>query len=334
MEIGLIGAGLQGKRRAYALNRFEESHLKIVADSNIENAQTLARELHCLATADWRDIIARDDIQSVIICAPTYLHASMSIASMERGKHVFCEKPLAITVVEAEDMIRVAQDKKVILKYGCNYRYHRAIQQARELLDNGTIGQLNYFRCRHGICGRPCYEDEWRVKKELSGGGHLIEQGVHIVDLFRWFIGEPVSVFGKTATYFWSIEPSEDNAFVLLTTADNKTGFIHSSLTQWKNLFSLEIFGQDGYLEIDGLGGSYGTERLIIGRRAFLKPFHEEIIEYRGVDNSLSDEWQEFINAITKHREPSESGEDGLKALRIILAIYDSASQGQVVKLN
>ena len=134
--------------------------------------------------------------------------------------------------------------------------------------------------------------------------------------------------------YFWDIAPTEDNTFVLLSTAKNQTGFIHSSLTQWRNLFSLEVFGNDGYIQIEGLGGSYGTERLLLGKRALLEPFKEKIIEYRGGDPSLEEEWKEFVAATREGRQPLGDGYDGLEALKIVYAAYESSREKRIVSIT
>jgi len=208
------------------------------------------------------------------------------------------------------------------------------MQQARKWLDEGAIGEPIFLRCRYGIGGRPGYEKEWRMNPEISGGGQLMDQGMHALDLARWFLGDFTEVSGFLQTAFWDIAPLEDNAFALLRTEKEKVASIHVSWTQWKNLFSLEIFGQDGYCAVEGLGGSYGIEKAVLGKRAFQKPFQEEIIEFGGEDRSWQEEWQEFVNAIKEDREPLGNSVDGLEALKLAQAIYKSAQQGSVVRIG
>ncbi|MBI2855199.1 MAG: Gfo/Idh/MocA family oxidoreductase [Chloroflexi bacterium] len=327
MKVGVIGAGLQGARRATAIKQSGAASLVMIADMNLKAAGTIAEQLDCQPANDWREVIARQDIDSVVICTPTHLHAEMSIAAMEAGKHVLCEKPLARTIAEAAEMLKTSASRGVTLKCGFNYRYHPGIRQAKKWLDEGEIGELMLLRCRHGICGRPGYEKEWKTKPQLSGGGHMMEQGIHIVDLFRWFAGDFSQVTGHTATYFWNT-PSEDNTFALLVTPKRQTAVLHSSLTEWRNLFSFEVFGKEGYVKVEGLGGSYGVEQAALGKRSFTAPFTEEVIEYRGADMSLQAEWQDFANAIEQQREPSGNGNDGLQALKLVHAIYESAASG------
>jgi len=333
MKVGLIGAGLQGKRRAQALQGFDAAELVIVADADWARAKLLTDEIGCLPASDWEEVIARKDIEAIIICTPPHLQAPMCVAALKQGKHVFCEKPMARTVKEAREVVKVAEENGLILKCGFNLRHHPAISQAKRWVEAGTIGELMFIRCRYGIGGRPGYEKDWRMNLEISGGGEMMDQGMHTLDLARWFLGDFESVFGSLQTGFWNSRV-EDNAFAILRTNKGQTASIHVSWTQWKNLFSFEVFGKDGYIIIEGLGGSYGTEKLIMGKKALEKPFKEETTEFRGADLSWREEWQEFVTAIRENREPLGSGYDGLKALRLAHAVYDSASKGCTVEVE
>jgi len=257
----------------------------------------------------------------------------MSLGALRQGKHVFCEKPLARTVEEAREVVKAAQEKGLIIKCGFNLRHHPAISRAIKWIESGTIGELIFIRCRYGITGRPDYEKDWRMNPEISGGGQLVDQGLHTLDLARWFLGDIDCVFGWLQTGFWN-SPVEDNAFALLRTEKGQVASIHVSWTQWRNLFSFEVFGRDGYINIEGLGGSYGTEKLIRGKRALGEPFREETTEFRGEDCSWREEWKEFVIATEENREPLGNGHDGLEALRLASAIYDSAGRGCAVRLE
>jgi predicted dehydrogenase len=333
-KVGLIGAGLQGGRRAPVLKQFPNSELVMVADIRIDAAKKIADSFGCKATEHWQDIIEHPDINAVIICTPPHVHAEMSLAALHSDKHVLCEKPLARTLREAENMISAAQANKVTLKCGFNHRHHPAIVQARQWIEAGMIGELNFIRCIYGIGGRPGYEKEWRSDPNIVGGGHLMEQGIHAVDLFRWVLGDFEEVTGFTSNRYWKIAPLEDNAFALFRTSKGQVASLHSSLTQWKNQFSFELSGQDGYIVVTGLGGSYGTEKITVGKREFLKPFKDETIEFRGTDSSWSEEWEEFTSAITAKREPTGNGADGLEAMRLVNAVYESARYGITIRLG
>jgi predicted dehydrogenase len=334
LRVGIIGAGLQGGRRAHALREFHDVELTMVADRKMSAAKKLAVDFGCASTTRWQDIIENKDINVVVVSTPPHLHALMSIAAMNAGKYVLCEKPLTRTIKEAEDVLVVAKTNKVKLKCGFNHRHHPATKRAKELVEAGKIGELHFIRCVYGIGGRPNYEKEWRADPKIVGGGQLMEQGVHAIDLFRWFLGDFSEVMGFTSSRFWKISPLEDNAFALFRTKKGQVASLHSSLTQWKNTFTFELSGQVGYIHIDGLGGSYGTERLTFGIRDFFAPFHEETTEFRGGDTSWVEEWREFSAAITENREPSGNGTDGLEAMRLVNAVYDSARLGTTIKIT
>lgn len=334
MKVGLIGAGRQGWRRARAAAELQDTKLAIVADIDSNAAKLLAKEMGCEATNRWEDVITRNDLQAVIVCVPNHLHAPMSIAALKERKHVFCEKPLARDPEEAKQIVDTAREMGVKLKTGFTLRHHPGIRQAREWFDSGLIGDLMFLRCTYGMCGRPDYDREWRAKGELSGGGELVDQGVHVLDLFRWFAGDFAQAVGFTSLAFWNIAPLEDNAFGLLRTRTGQIASMHVSWTQWKNLFSFEIFGKDGYITVEGLGGSYGVERARFGKRSFTEPFKEQCVEFRGEDRSWLEEWKEFVAAIREKREPLGNGSDGLESLKLAYAIYESARENRVVHLS
>lgn len=334
MNIGIIGAGLQGRRRAQALKQFKEDRLVAIADVNLEAAKSLTIGTDATVYSNWEEVIKRADINSIVICTPPNTHALISIAAMRNGKHVLCEKPLAMNPEEAEKMVASAEKNHVKLKGGFNHRHHPGIKQAKTWIVSGAIGEIMSIRCQYGIGGRPGYDKEWRADAKVAGGGQLMDQGMHLLDLCRWFLGDFNEAFGFLATSYWDMTPLEDNAFALLRTQKGQIASMHTSWTQWKNQFIFEVFGKDGYVIIDGLGGSYGVEKAILGKRAFLEPFREEVIEFRGEDRSWQEEWQEFISAIRENREPLSNGYDGLQAMRLASAIYESARTGSAVKLK
>src|SRR3990172_4890463 len=298
MKVAIVGAGLQGSRRARALKAVDGSELVIVADVRQDVAAALAADAGCLATSRWEDAVARDDVEAAIVCTPPHLHAEIAIAAMKRGKHVLCEKPLARSIAEAREMIATAAKEGVRLQCGFNHRFHPGIQQAYEWFKDGAIGPPLFLRCRYGICGRPGYENEWRCDPRIGGGGQMMARGVPAVDLARWFLGGFAEVTAFVETRFWPIAPLEDNAFALYRTKDGVVASIHSTLSQWKNLFSFELFARDGYVQVEGLGGGYDSERAVLGRRDFHAPFEEEIAEFRGPDVSWARQWDEFVSAV------------------------------------
>lgn len=308
--------------------------LVVVSASRMESARRLAEEVGCEAQEGWEEVVSRPDLDAVVVCTPTHLHATIAIAAMERGKHVLCEKPLAYSVAQAEAMVETARRTGRVLKCGFNHRYHPAVERAKALWDSGALGRPILGRGFYGICGRPGYEREWRANPACTPGGHMVEQGVHLLDLFRWFLGGFQRVAALTQTAFWPISPLEDNGHALLQATSGAVAYVHASLTQWRNRFYFELVGTEGYTIVEGLGGSYGTETLTVGRRDLTGPFSAEITEFRGADPSWRREWDEFVGAVLEGRSLLGTGEDGLEAMRLVEAIYRSAREKAFVELD
>jgi len=351
MSIGvaIIGAGRIGWKRAAALRKYGDCRLVVTVDVNKAAAEVLSREFGGESETDLGKTVHRSDINIVIVATYNKYLTPISIYALENKKHVLCEKPLGRNIHESKLIVDAAKNNGVILKTGMNHRHHPAIYKAKQLLEKGEIGNIYYIRCIYGHGGRPGYEKEWRASKDLSGGGELLDQGVHVVDLFRWFLGEFDEVYGQINTFYWNMEV-EDNAFALFKTKKGQIAVMHTSWTQWKNKFLFEVFGEKGYLIIDGLGRNYGVEKLIIGKRKFKRKKEikkngikyqyiggspeEEIIKFQGPDISWQEEWKEFISAIKENREPLGSGYDGLMANKLIEAVYQSAKLNIPVKIG
>lgn len=233
MNVALIGAGRQGRRRAAALRATDR--LVTVADVDTAAAAALARDYGCAVTGRWQEAVAAPAVEAVLVCTPPHLHAAVSIAAAQAGRHVLCEKPLGRSPAEAQAIVAAAAAAGVALECGFNHRYFPALRQAKAWCQAGAIGQPLYLRCRYGIGGRLGYEKEWRAQAALSGGGELMDQGLHTLDLARWFLGEFQEVYGVMAHCFWPADV-EDNAFALLRTSQRQVASIHVSWTQWKNL--------------------------------------------------------------------------------------------------
>lgn len=333
MRVGIVGAGLQARRRAPVIRESPDLELVVISALHIESARPLAERMGSEAAEGWEAVVNRSDLDVVLVCTPPDLHAVISIAALSQGMHVLCEKPLARTVVEAHMMLDAARRNRRILKCGLNHRHHPGVQQLRRWVEEGRLGRLLYSRSVYGIGGRPGYEHEWRADPNVVSGGQLMEQGIHLVDLARWFLGEFTSVTAIVDTLFWPIRPLEDNAFVLYRTASGTIASIHSSLTHWTNVFQFEIFGTDAWCAVEGLGGGYGTERAILSRRDSSAPFSHEAVEFRGEDQSWKAEWDEFVAAVRDQRTPLGDGMDGLIAMHCVLAAYRASRSGRVVDI-
>lgn len=332
-RVAVVGAGVIGTRRARYACQSAKSQVVVVADISAERADAVARELECAATTDWAMAVRRSDIDAIVVsCSNDALYA-VSRAALEAGKHVLTEKPLARTVAEAEALVSAARHRGVVLKTGFNHRYHPAMLEMRRRFDLGDFGPPLFARCRYGHGGRPHYEREWRGQGHISGGGELLDQGIHACDLFRWFLGDMVQATGFVTTAYWPMGV-EDNGFGLFRSAGGAVASVHASWTQWKNIFSFELFGRDGYAIMEGLGGSYGTEHLTVGRRRPESgPPLEKLIEIASQDASWGLEWEDFMSSIHEGREPLGSGRDGLEALRMVHGVYEASRSSTTVTL-
>lgn len=335
MKVGIIGAGRIGMRRAEIVQAVARTELAMVADVDLPQAQAVAARFGGQATRRWEEVVTREDIETVVVATPHRLLAPVALAAVECGKHVLVEKPMGRTPHEVRRLVEAGRARGVRIKAGFNHRYHPAVRRAWEQARQGAIGELLFLRARYGHGGRFGYEHEWRADPETAGGGELLDQGIHLLDLARWFLGDLEEVVGFTATSFWPIGPLEDNAFALLRSAKGQVVSLHASWTQWKNLFSLEVYGRDGALTVEGLGGSYGTERLIWVRRPLeFGPPEEEQVEFPDPERSWQLEWEEFVAAIQEGRDPQGSGEDGLAAIEAVYAIYESVRRGSLIRLR
>jgi predicted dehydrogenase len=332
IRVGIVGAGLIGAKRAEAILKSKKGTLVAIADVDHARAKMLAEKYGVESAGEWKKFVARKDIDAIIVAVPNTFAAPIVLAALKSGKHVFCEKPFGITAKQSASMIQAAKKAKKLVKVGFNHRFQPAVMKAHEIFEKGGIGKVLFIRSRYGHGGRPGMEKEWRFNKKISGGGELLDQGVHIVDLARWFGGEFKTVYGRAETKFWKTK-LDDNAFALMENKQVTVSF-HVSTTQWKNLFSFEVFGELGFLQIDGKGGSYGEESLIYAKRKLGMAPDMEVSKFPGPDESWEREWENFEAAILKKEKLLGAGEDGLQANRLIEAIYRSSASHKEIRLT
>lgn len=326
LGVAIVGAGGFGTRRAMAIAQNPKSEIRVVADQVPETAAKLAGAVGCTHLSSWEETVTREDVDIVVVSTPTRFLPVVAYRALQAGKHVLCEKPFGRRPDEVLAPVQEARRRKLCLKVGYNHRYHPAIAKAHELFREGVIGEIQFLRCIYGHGGRPGYEREWRANPELSGGGQLLDQGVHALDLFRWFLGEFHEVKAYAVTSYWPIAPLDDNLFALLSASDGRIASLHASWTNWRNVFCFEVFGKRGFLSVTGLGRNYGPERLCCGVRRTLgaKP-EERWFDFGEQDKSLEEEWKDFLDCIAARRQPLSSGDDGLRTLQLAEAIYRAA---------
>ncbi len=318
MKLGIIGCGLIGMKRAAA-----EASFSVVSAADLvrERAEGLCSRFGGTPSVDWRDVLASD--ADIVVIATTHDQlAPIALEAVKAGKHVMLEKPGARKASELEPVARTADEKNICVKVGFNHRFHPSILKAKKMVDAGLLGPLMFIRGRYGHGGRPGYDKEWRFNSAISGGGELLDQGSHLIDLSRWFLGEFASCHGVLPRYYWNGNV-EDNCFLTLVTEEGRCAHLHATWTEWKNMFSFEITGRDGKLAIDGLGGSYGTEQL-----AFYKmlpemgPPETTIWQYPFPDKSWRLEMRELAASIHEQRLPMGDVHDAIKTLSVIDTLY------------
>lgn len=331
MNISIIGAGYIGAKRAEVIMKLKKDRLVSIFDIDPEKSMALSKKVGSLAVDNVEEIFKNKTIDAVIIATVNSASAKLCLEAIRNKKNVLCEKPLGASYEEAKKVFNAAKKAGVLLKVGFNHRFHSAIKQAHGLVKKGAIGELMYIRAVYGHGGRKGYDLEWRMKKKFSGGGELIDQGVHLLDLFRWFLGEFKEGAAFCQNMFWDKTKLEDNAFCILKTREWKVAQMHVSITQWKNKFNFEIFGKKGYIIVEGKGGSYGQEKLVIGRRKKLgtRPEEQEFLYNRDV--SWEEEWKNFKQAIKRRVEPIGNGYDGMMANKLVEDLYVSSKNKKIV---
>jgi predicted dehydrogenase len=325
MRVAQIGCGGIGHRRAEAIASIPELELLLCVDSIRERAWSAAERWGCEASTQWEDAVGRSDVDVVIVSTPNVFHAPISIAALEAGQHVVCEKPLARNPEEAHRMVEAAKASGCQLRTGFNHRFHAQVTKARTLIEEGAVGEPMFLRGRTGHGGGQRMLNSWFWDERMAGGGTFLDNGVHALDLARLLMGEFVEATGFRTTILWDIAPLEDNGFGLFRTADGRVASLHSSWTQWKGYLYLEVFGTEGFVIID-----YDPAQTTLVRRK--TPDKTELYEFPVQPNTWARELEELLKAIAGDTAQSATGYDGQRAVEMAYAVYDSSRQGRTVR--
>ena len=320
LQFTIIGCGLIGRKRAAAL---PPGSLRYACDLDAARAAALAQTVPgCTALTDFSRALADPAVGAVIVSTLNSALAPLALAAVRAGKHVLMEKPGGLNVAQLRLLRDAAHQAGVKVRLGYNHRFHPALQKARELFESGVLGPMMFLRGRYGHGGRKGYDREWRADPALSGGGELIDQGVHLIDLAGWFLGDFEIIDGHATTAFWDM-PVDDNAFLSLRTAAGQTAWLHVSCTEWKNMFSLELYGRDAKISLDGLGGSYGAERCVYYRMLpQMGPPETAVWEFPAGDSSWALELTAFADDIRLNRAPDPGLDQAIRILEIVETVY------------
>lgn len=326
-RVGVLGFGKMGRIRAEVCERTARAEVVSVYDPGADPDDRLA-------VSDYREILNDGSIEAVFICTPNHLNKSLTIEALQAGKHVFCEKPPAFNAQEMAEVRAAETESGLTLMYGFNHRHHTSIKHMKALIDGGEYGRVLWMRGRYGKSVDQSFYEQWRANPSLAGGGILLDQGIHMLDLFLHLHGSFDKVEAFVSNLYWDME-IEDNVFAILK--DSSTGTVaslHSTMTQWRHLFSLEVFLSKGYLVLNGLktsSGTYGEEVLSIAKNRSTAPAatweDEERITYTE-NTSWTSEIHHFFDAIeegTGVRIGSSS--DALELMRTLDSIYESGKK-------
>jgi predicted dehydrogenase len=329
IKVGIAGFGKIGRIRAQEIEKHPDMEIVAIFDTN-EALKDEHNYYHCNS---YEKLLERS-IDAVFVCAYNDVAVSYTIAALNANKHVFCEKPPARTIEELEEVIAVYEKSNLVLKYGFNHRYHYSVMEAKKKIDSGKYGKMLLMRGVYGKAGSIDYHKNWRNFKHISGGGILIDQGIHMLDLMLYFANDDFdTVQSMVTTAFWDIE-AEDNAFINMRSKHGILASMHSSATQWRHKFLLEMTLENGFVNLDGiLSGtrSYAPEKLIVGKREFEditfamgKP-REETTWFEN-DNSWQYEVEEFANAVDgKVKVQNGTIYDAYNVLKLVETIYKSS---------
>lgn len=325
INVGIIGYGKMGQIRYKEISKLDNVRIVSVYEpSDIDISSEIARAV------DSDQIINDPEVDVIFICTPNYLNKLFTISSLSAGKHVFCEKPPAFTAGDVKEICEVEKETGKLLMYGFNHRHHGSIKYMKKLIDKNQFGKILWMRGRYGKSVDKNYYSNWRAKKEFSGGGILIDQGIHMLDLFLYFGGNFDMIHASVSDLYWNLDV-EDNVFATLE--NSETGLaasLHSTMTQWRHLFSLEIFLEKGYFVLNGLktsSNTYGDEILTIAKNRTTAPAatweDEEHITFHN-DDSWESEINEFFALINNNEKKVKNGNstDALKLMKIVDKIY------------
>jgi predicted dehydrogenase len=319
IRLGVVGVGSFGEKRAEAAARVTKGKLVGVADVSFQRARDVAQRLG-VAAFTVEELLANPKIDVVCISVPNKFHAPLAIQALEYGKHVMCEKPLARFAAEAEAIVVKAEECGRVVKTGSNHRYFQSVAESYKVARSGAIGEPVSFNGRIGNNGERL-RNAWFWDREMSGGGTLLDNGCHLLDIARWILGDFVEGTGLISNAYWKDCPVEDTATGVFVTSDGKMATIASSWRQLSGYFHFEVNGSHGYIAVDGRFDTHGGDNLYWQSTKSNGEIHS--INFGHVKpNSYVDELEDFLCDIEAGREPKPNGHDGLAVLRMVEAIY------------
>lgn len=325
LRVGIAGYGVVGKRRRQVIDAHPRLETVAVSDRRLEGDGVFDDGVRYYD--DYRKLLD-EKLDVLFVCLTNDINPDATIGGLERGMHVFCEKPPGRDVADVARIIECERRHPVLkLKYGFNHRYHDSVRDALKITRSGDLGEVINLRGVYGKSQLITFnQSSWRTERALAGGGVLLDQGIHMVDLLRLFAGEFTDVHSFVSNSVWNHDV-EDNAYALMRTADGKVAMLHSSASQWRHRFGLEITLTKGALTLAGIlsgSKSYGAETLTFARTGGndMGDPQEETRRYNR-DPSWADEVAEFADAIANDGPIANgSSEDAFRTMQLVYRIY------------
>jgi len=344
MKFGIIGCGWAGSLRAEAIANLTEVSLTGVSDLDHQRMHELATRYKVATEVEWQDLINRDDVDALIVATPPPLHAEICIKALDSGKHVLCEKPLARSPDECEQILKASERNGRLLATGFNYRFYPAIVKAREILDSGLIGDLDHIRSYAGHPGGSEFTQSWVHDVKVMGGGALLDNGIHIIDLTRYFLGEVDEVKGYASGNVWKFPGCEDNGFALMKSPQGKVAYLQASWSEWRGYrYFIEIYGERGCVRASYPPMMTQVIRKDENRHRPLRKIHL-FPKFQIIERFRSPRWTAiqsfmleltgFVQTARGEKTPNGLGLDGLRSVQIAHAVYRSSLDGTTVHLD
>jgi predicted dehydrogenase len=328
IDVGIIGLGSMGMIRKALAEKHPALNLVALSDAHRPN---IPRTETYRYYEDYRELLD-SGVDAVFVAPQNKYRPRVVIDALNRGKHVFCEIPPGRTLKDMQNIMTAEKKNEgLVLKFGFNHRFHGAVLKAKEIIDAGTYGKILWMKGVHGKSGGKDFESIWRSNPEWAGGGILLDQGIHMIDLFRFFAGDFTEVKSLVSTSFWNIS-LEDNAFALLRNCQNQVAMVHASSTHWKHTYTFELCLENGYIIVQAplsLTGSYGpAETLMVVRRQFENESSaventQESVTCFDTDTSWEREMDEFADCIRNGTKVQNgTSYDALQAMKLVDKVY------------
>ena len=342
LTVGVIGAGVVGEMRVRTVVAEPRTTLWGVAEPDAEQRARVAAKTGARVVTEHAAIIEAPEVDAVIVSTPAPLHEAMVTAALAAGKHVLCEKPLGTTVESCTRMVAAAKQADRVLAVGFNHRYYPSFRFVRRMIDDGRLGAIDYVRVNAGHPGLGEFRADWMYESDKSGGGAMMDIGIHLTDLVRYFVGDIARVYGRTTERVWRVAGSEDNAMALLETAGGVSVLYQASWTEWKGYrMCVDVYGQQGTVR-----GYYAPMFNVLATRSAdgsrtrsfeLYPWLNVREKLGGWERTAGDafamELHEFLERIAGRPSSMADGVAGLRAVEIAHAVYESSRRGEPVSV-